>query len=161
MKNYTCCFLGHRKIEKTDALISSLRTVIETLITQEGVDSFLFGSKSQFNTLSHEITSELKKTYPKIKRIYVRSHFAEIREDYRNFLLQSFEETYFPEKILNAGKLSYVERNFEMIDKSNFCILYFNEKYSPEGKPRKSGTEIAYEYAVKKHKKIINVFVQN
>ena len=160
MKNHTCCFLGHRKIEKSDKLIFSLKTTIENLIQQEGVDTFLFGSKSQFNTLSHEIISELKKAYPAIKRVYVRSHFAEISEDYKNFLLQNYEATYFPKKILNAGKSSYVERNFEMIDKSTFCIVYFNKNYSPEDGPRKSGTKIAYDYAIKKNKKIINVFFQ-
>ncbi|MBR2472235.1 MAG: hypothetical protein IKB55_06085 [Clostridia bacterium] len=68
-----------------------------------------------------------------------------------------YEETYFPDHILKAGRASYVKRNYEMIDKSYFCIVYFDESYVPHSN-KKSGTKIAYEYAVKKKKEIINVF---
>ena len=65
-----------------------------------------------------------------------------------------------PKKIENAGKYSYVERNYEMINSSNFCVFYYNEKYEPKAKyqrknnplspkRRNSGTKIAYEYAKK------------
>ena len=38
-----------------------------------------------------------------------------------------------------------------MIDKSNFCVLYYKEKHQ-----LKSGTKSAYEYAKKKGKIILN-----
>ena len=68
-----------------------------------------------------------------------------------------------------SGKASYVERNQAMIDNSDYCIFYYNENYKP--KPRKqskrdinyyqpkSGTFLAYKYAQKKKKEIINIFV--
>lgn len=59
--------------------------------------------------------------------------------------------------MVNAGKAAYVERNCEMIDKSSFCVVYYNENYTPNRKNSKSGTKIAYDYAVKKHIQIINV----
>ena len=49
---------------------------------------------------------------------------------------------------------------FEMIDKSNYCVFYYNANYTPL-KKRNSGTKIAYDYAVKKKKIIINLFSQN
>ena len=64
--------------------------------------------------------------------------------------------------------LGYVERNREMINKSKFCIVYYDENYAPPRRRKsrydlfdyqpKSGTKLAYDYAVKKEKEIINVF---
>ena len=68
-----------------------------------------------------------------------------------------------------AGKASYVERNQEMINQSDYCIVYYDDNYLPPRRKNsrrdltdyqpKSGTAIAYDYAVKKKKKIINVFI--
>ena len=155
MQEKTCCFIGHRDINETEELKSKLIEIIEKLIVENSVNTFLFGSKSEFNSLCLKTTTKLKEKYPHIKRIYVRSMYPYIDEDYKNYLLESCDDTYFPEKILNSGKASYVERNYEMIDKSNFCIVYYNENESPT--KRKSGTKVALDYAIKKKKAIINV----
>ena len=73
--------------------------------------------------------------------------------------MNNYEETYFPKKITKAGKSIYIERNFEMIDKSKYCITYYDEFYQPPQK-RKSGTKIAYEYAIKKKRTVINSFLK-
>ena len=54
-----------------------------------------------------------------------------------------------------------------MIDDSDFCVFYYNEKYQPQRRKEskrsirtyqpKSGTKIAYDYAKRKNKKIINI----
>lgn len=124
------CFIGHRNIEKTDELISLLRDTIVTLI-DKGVTTFLFGSKSEFDNLSWKIVTELKKNYPLIKRVYVRAAYQFIDKSYEEYILQSYEETYFPPKLENAGRFSYVERNYEMIDNSTYCVFYYNEDYMP------------------------------
>ncbi|MBQ2717065.1 MAG: DUF1273 family protein [Clostridia bacterium] len=165
------CFIGHRNIEKTEELISSLKETVVTLINK-GATTFLFGSKSDFDDLSWDVVTELKKKYPFIKRVYVRSSYQYIDKLYEEYLLESFEETYFPQKIENAGKFSYVERNYEMIDNSTYCVFYYNENYIPSLKyppkrntlfttRRNSGTKIAYEYAVRKKKEIINLYNSN
>ena len=155
IKENTCCFIGHRKINETEELKQKLTEVIENLIVHENVDTFLFGSKSEFNDLCRYTVTELKKKYPDIKRIFVRAEYPYINDDYRDYLLQFYEDTYYPEKVLNSGKASYVKRNIEMIDNSKFCVMYFDETYSPNN--RNSGTKIAYEYVVGKRKRVINV----
>ena len=70
----TCCFIGHRKIEETSKLKSNLLKTIERLITENKVDTFLFGSKSQFNNSCWEIVTQLKEKYPQLRRIYVIYH---------------------------------------------------------------------------------------
>ena len=152
-KEKTCCFFGHRKINVNDELISRLSETIENLITEKKVDTFLFGSKSEFDKLCLAVVTELKNKYPHIRRIYVRAEFPYIDEDYTAYLLQSYDHTYYPERMINAGKAAYVERNYEMIDSSGYCIIYYDENYPLP----KSGTKIAHDYAIKKELKMVNI----
>ena len=168
IKLYTCCFFGHRKITETDELKSKLYNEIETLITYKKVHTFLFGSKSQFDDLCYKIVTELKEKYQHIKRIYVRAEFPYIDDNYKKYLLESYEDTYYPSKMIDAGKAAYVERNYEMIDNSRYCICYYDENYTPPRRKNsrrdlfdyqpKSGTRMAFDYANKRNLMIYNVF---
>ena len=130
-KSKTCCFFGHRKIEENAEVRKKLVNTVEDLILTKNVDTFLFGSKSQFNDLCKKVLIVLKEKYPHIMRIYVRAEFQYIDDDYKAYLLRTCDDTYYPEKISKAGKATYLERNYEMIDKSDYCIVYFNEEYVP------------------------------
>ena len=100
-----------------------------------------------------ELVTVIKEKYPHIKRIYVRAEYPYISEHYKDYLLESYEDTYYPEKILNSGRATYVERNYEMINESQYCIVYYDETNAPS--TRKSGTKIALDYAIRKQKHII------
>ena len=150
MDKNTCCFFGHRTINETDELKLKLYELIEKLIVDENVDTFLFGSKSRFNSLCLEVVTEIKEKYPHIKRVYVRAEYPYISDDYKKYLLESYEDTYYPEHIIGAGRAAYIERNYEMINKSKFCVVYYDEQNAPT--TRKSGTKIALDYAVKQGK---------
>ena len=85
-----------------------------------------------------------------------------IRTQRTRVSLKGYEgEVEFAQKY-NAGKASYIERNQAMIDNSDYCIFYFDEDYSPQR--TRSGTKIAYDYALRKAKKepqklkILNIF---
>ena len=155
MHTNTCCFFGHRTINETDELRTKITEAVERLITEEKVDTFLFGSKSRFNDLCLELVTELKEKYPHVNRIYVRAEFPVINEEYKDYLLKSYDDTYFPEKIIGSGSVAYVERNYEMINQSKYCIVYYDEQNAPT--IRKSGTKIALDYAIKKKKCIIEL----
>ena len=155
MKEKSCCFFGHRTINETEELKSKLIEIIEKLIVEKQVDTFLFGSKSRFNSLCMELVTEIKEKYPHIKRVYVRAEYPYISEHYKKYLLENYEDTYYPKKIMKSGRASYVERNYEMIDNSQFCIVYYDERGAPT--TRKSGTKTALNYAIKKCKNIISV----
>ena len=166
-RKHTCCFFGHRKIIETEELVMKIYSETENLIINNNVHTFLFGSRSQFDDLCYRVTSKLKEKYPHIKRIYVRAEFPDINKKYTKYLLRKYEETYFPDKVRGAGKASYIERNFEMIKNSTYCICYYDKNYTVPrkntkatnltGHQAKSGTAIAYNYAVKKSKIVINM----
>lgn len=163
----TACFIGHRKIDITESLKERLYNVIEDLMVSRGVTHFLFGSNSQFDSLCHEVVSNIKNKYPYIKRVYVRAQFQKISKEYEQYLLTEYEDTFFAEKAAGAGRLSYIQRNYNMIDKSCVCVVYYNKDYLPERKQQKgfcnnekktsSGTALAVKYAQMKNKDIINV----
>ena len=161
-------FIGHRKLQFDSSFRLRLKELLLSLIDDRNADTFLFGSRSDFNDLCLEVVSEIQKERPNIKRVYVRAEYPYINKDYENYLLGSYDATYIPENVADAGKAAYVERNYHMIDKAVVCIFYYNEKYRPPLKPAtkkrifsyqpKSGTKIAYDYAVFKKKEILNVF---
>lgn len=165
--NMVCCFLGHRKIDKTLELIHILTQITEDLILKEKVNIFLFGCNSEFDDLCYDTVTKLMDKYPYIKRVYVRAKFPYISDEYKYHLSERFEDTYYPEKVFNSGKASYVMRNQDMIDQSDFCVFYYDENYLPPKRKNsqhdatmyqpKSGTEIALKYAVKNKKRIINI----
>lgn len=153
------CFIGHRTIDNKEEVKQSLEKTIVALLGK-GVNIFLFGSNSAFDELSLKVVTSLKSKYPFIKRVYVRSTFQHIDASYEQYLLELYDETYFPAKIEKAGKYSYVERNYELIDRSSYCVFYFNQDYVKylAKNNKSSGTKRAYDYAVKKNKNIINLY---
>lgn len=152
-----CAFIGHRKVENTETLKEHLAQVVKMLIVDEGVDTFLFGSRSAFNDISYDIVTELKEIHTNIRRVFVRAEYEYIDKLYTDYLLTFYEDTYFAEQAHNAGYRSYVKRNQEMIDKSNIVVAYCDMSYKPTTRT-KSGTIMAVQYAQKKQKRIINIF---
>ena len=166
----TCCFFGHRKVLDAVETQKKLYQVIEDLIRKEGIETFLFGSRSDFDALCLSTVTALQGRYPHIRRVYVRAEYPYISDSYERYLLKSYDATYFPEFAVKAGKAVYVERNREMIQKSKICVIYYRENYMPptrkaskrsvtEYQP-KSGTKLAYDYALQKQKTIVNVAEQ-
>ncbi len=156
LETKTACFIGHRKIEATDKMRNTLFSKIEDLIINKGYTVFLFGCNSQFNDLCYETVTCLKEKYPYITRVFVRAKYPYIGESYKKYLLEKYDDTYFPEKMINSGRACYVERNFEMIEKSSCCVFYY-DYYCDTSFDKKSGTKIALEYAKNKGRKIINI----
>ena len=152
-----CSFFGHRDTEQTEELKQKVRETVERLIVEEGLDTFLFGSRSKFDDLCLIVVTELKEKYSHIKRVYVRSQYPYIGEQYKDYLLKFYDVTIMPTRVERAGKASYVERNQEMIDASDFCVFYYNPFYLPPKRKYakrdisdyqpKSGTKVAFDYA--------------
>ncbi len=168
MKEQICCFLGHQRIKDTPELRAQLLETIERLIANEGFNTFLFGSMSEFYPVCHEIVTQLKEKYPHIKRVYVRSDHPYLSGDEQAHLAQLYEDTYFPPPRPSNIYTDFVERNIHMVSRSQVCIFYFNSRgkskirkvtYGEVTLERlKSSAGIVYQYAVKKQKQIINVY---
>lgn len=183
LKHKACSFFGHRNAELTSDKLTELESVIERLITNENVSLFLFGSRSNFDKICHEVVTKLKDKYD-IKRLaYPCKHESVILESekekfekmFKSIVLRESNILCFDEEANHkarnmSGKASYIERNYAMIDDSDYCIFYYDETYIPKQKkvnsnkdilPTKvtsSGTSLAYKYATQSKKTIINIF---
>ena len=157
----TCCFIGHRKVETTDALEQALNIIITHLISI-GIENFIFGDHSVFNDLCYNIVTKLKIAYPQICRIKYRKDYPDANEYTMQFLIKGFEYCIIPNGVEKSGKAAYIKRNQAMICHSDYCIFYYSENYKPHSNShnasRKSGTKLAFDYAKAKHKKILNVY---
>ena len=151
-----CCIIGHRKIEVNNDLLQNLRSIIVDLIENKKVNIFMFGSKSMFSSVCYNIVTDLKYTYKNIKRIYVRAEYPNISDEYEKYLHNFYEDTWFFDDNCNAGKLNYIKRNEAMIDCCDLCLFFYNKEYIPPSNTR-SGTALAYKYAVEKKKIVINL----
>ncbi len=178
------CFIGHRTIADREQLKIRLIKTVSNLISN-GVDTFLFGSKSEFNSFCWDIVTDFQMQFPNIKRIsYNAPHelvftskeeriqseqfFAKTLK--REIHFEDYEETVDSQKSRKANKNAYIMRNQEMIDNSDICVFYYNKDYLPPKRKRvkrdvseyqpKSGTAIAFQYAKAKKKIILNVFIQ-
>lgn len=174
----TITFIGHRKLganEDEEKLKIRLKNLIEYFIVSENAVVFRFGSKSEFNVLSHKVVSALQEKYPKIVRInHTCGEFVvkgrDKKEFYENALknlnqttyIEDYEEIIYSDRVKKANIASYVERNNEMINLSDICIFYYDKNYELAPRKgelvRKSGTEIAYNFAKQRKKRIINLF---
>ena len=153
----TCSFFGHRDTPQTEELKQKVRETVERLIVGEGIDVFLFGSRSKFDELCHLVVTELKEKYPYIRRIaYLCKHEAGCLVGESVKMKQQIKkltgrEVYVPEyedikkssRVNSAGKSAYVERNQWMIDESNVIIFYLDEKIQLKS----SGTMKAFQYS--------------
>lgn len=152
-----CCFVGHRKIVNTVELELKVRSTVEKLI-DGGVTVFLFGDHSEFNTLCYEYVTEFKQNHPQIRRIHYRTAHQEIGDSVKQYFIAGYEDSICPKGVAASGKAAYVERNRAMIRDSDICVFYYDELYQPSSRTSlKSGTKLAFEYALSQNKKIINL----
>ena len=160
-----CSFFGHRDTPQTEELKQKVREAVERLIVEEGVDTFLFGSRSNFDELCHMVVTELKEKHPRIQRIaYLCKHESgclvgagmdekrRIKElTGRDVYVREFEDIKKSDRVNSAGRAAYVERNYWMIDESCF-VTYFLRDIK-----KKSGTQMAYLYAKKSGKTLVSM----
>ena len=158
-----CSFFGHRDTPQTDELKEKVRETVERLIVEEGVDTFLFGSRSKFDELCHIVVTELKEKYPHIQRIaYLCKHETaclvgagmslkhQIKElTGRDVYVSEYEDIRKSDRVNSAGRASYVERNYWMVENSDYVIIYIKKNYSLSRSI--SGTWVVYQYAIKKN----------
>ena len=153
----SCCFIGHRDFDIA-LYQKKIIAVVKDLIEDKGVTNFLFGSKSEFNYQCYLILKEFKLKYPYIKLIYIRAEHMHLSCEHEMMLLHYYDDTYFSSYAEKSGKLSYIMRNQELIDKSDYCVFYYDEDYLQKRKIKtNSGTKLAYKYAFENKKQIINI----
>lgn len=153
LKNYTCCFTGHRKITSNIFLLKyKLKKAIVSLI-EKGVIYFGSGGAIGFDTLAALTVLELKKKYPQIKLIMILpcknqelKWSEKDKKQYYNLLELCDKKTYVSE-YYHRGCMH--KRNRYLVDNSRYCIAYLNQNTG--------GTYYTVNYAIDNHVQVINL----
>lgn len=154
MKLHTCCFTGHRKIDKPalEKIEEKLYCEIETLI-HSGVKYFGCGGALGFDTLAAKTVLSLKKDFSDIRLILVlpcknQDRYWEKKDQkiFRNILLQTDQIVYTSD--CYTQDCMFI-RNRHLVDYSHYCICYLNGQ--------RGGTAFTVNYARKKGLQIIHL----
>ena len=171
IKNYSCCFIGHRKLDLKFPK-EHLYNLIKYLIINVGIRNFLFGSNSEFNDLCHQIVTSFKEIYPNIVRTnYPLSQNARVTPTGKLELEQTLKKLYkkifyicdydnFATATNSNGSFAYIKRNFFMIENANLVVVYLRDiksKNNKTGQITNSGTKLAVDFAIKLKKDIIYI----
>jgi len=157
-KDNSCCVFGHRVIDKRDKelLIEKLYLVFTDLIKNKGVANFYFGGFSDFDDLCNTVVTDLQICHSHIKRYYVCDDYKYVdRPRKRPIWLkaENYDELiYLPMKYKGFYQRIYF-RNCEIINHSDYIVFYIRYKNN-------SGAYKAFEYAQKKKKEILQVWIE-
>lgn len=164
--------IGHRTVQDKAEVAGRIYDALTDLVENDGADTFLFGGQGEFDRLCFMVVTEMQKIYSQIKTVYVRAQYEHIQQFYEEYLLEYYDETYYPDKVSGSNELCYVVRNFCMIESCDVLLTYCDSNYLPPSKTTKnkmmaaiyahktpnSGTHMAVRYAKKRNKRIINLF---
>ena len=154
MKNYICCFTGHRDIPLTERkkIQKRLETALLRLIDQ-GVCYFGAGGALGFDTLAAQVVLRLRERYPQIRLILVLPCLNQTR-GWAQADIDAYEEIkHCADKVTYTSEHYFrgcmQKRNRHLADNSSVCICYLTK---PTG-----GTAYTVNYARRSGLRIINI----
>ena len=140
-----CSFLGHK--DTPGAIYLQLVAVIEELITESGVTSFMVGNHGSFDSMVLTALRKLKESHPHICYNVALAYMPTQKQEYE---LYDSSETFLPEGIETVPKrFAITWRNKWMVRESDIIICYITHSWG--------GAAQFVEYAKRQNKVIINL----
>jgi len=128
IKEQTCCFSGHRKINMPVKILQlRLKTIIEKLIA-EGVIYYGSGGALGFDTIASLTVIKLRQKYPQIKLILVLPCKEQTKGwnnndiEIYNYILNQADKVVYTSENYYPGCMH--KRNRHLVDNSSHCICY-------------------------------------
>ena len=141
----TCCFFGHK--DTHSSVYVKLKEVVEKLIVEDGVTSFLVGNQGHFDGLVLSALRHLKMKYPHINYNVVFAYMPAEKEAWNPY---EFGETMLPEGIESVHPRYAISwRNKWMVNESDVVVAYITHSWG--------GAAKYVELAQRKGKAIINI----
>lgn len=154
VKEYTCCFTGHRKIapEQQKAVAERLEKTVEQLILR-GYRYFGAGGALGFDTMAASCVMSLKRKYSHIRLILLlpcvdqaKGWRKEDAEVYERIKKQADKIVYISREYTRS---CIFQRNRRLVDGSSLCVAYLTEQ--------SGGTAYTVDYARKNGVEVINL----
>lgn len=158
-KTKVVAFKGCLRIEHYTLFTKAIKSVVSRLIEEENAETFLFAINSSFDRCCLDAVTELKRHYPLIRRVCILPPQQMPQYDLNCYRLHDYDEIYNP---YTEGKYGYgksVNRSQIMIDKSDILVTYYADDYRLF-KGARLGAKMAINYALKKNKKVVNIYCE-
>ncbi len=138
-----CTFFGHRECPAEIKPI--LKSTLEDLIVNHGVDLFYVGNQGQFDAYVRSVLRELTKTYPQTHYAVVLAYMPGVQNEY-----EDFSDTMLPDGIESVHpRFAISRRNDWLLRQTDFVVTYITHTWGG-----------AYKYAEKarrQKKTVINL----
>ena len=136
-----CAFLGNATIFDVKETAEKIRQAAIDLITHKQVDTFLVGTKGEYEVLTHKVMEQLRCDYPTIKIMLVIAYVKDLER-----CPYSFDDFYYPWKVEKSNKRwSIAKRNEWIIDEADFiiaCNYYQGRAFNYCQKAKRKGKRV-------------------
>ena len=138
-----CCGFGHRDVlEKIDDAVYA--AVLKA--AERGCDIFYTGAMGEFDSLFSSAVRKVKKTYPKIKLICVKSYFTNDLNTNGEYYAALYDDVFIPDELADIHPKAAIKyRNRWMIDHSDIVLIYTKRTYGGAYEARKYAERIGKE----------------
>ena len=143
----TCAFFGHRNYDYT-AYLHKIEEMVENVIVNFGVKQFYCGGRGKFDVIGAKTVKKLQIKYPQIKITQVLSY---IPQEKGMVLNDYFDDSVYLLERNVPRRFAILETNKLLVDRVDFIISGVEHSYG--------GAAQAIEYAQRKKKNIINIFI--
>lgn len=152
-ENKICSFFGHREIELTETLYATTAAEIWKAVNL-GCRVFYFGGYGEFDEVCYQIVTKIKEENPflSLQRVYCVAQERYLRKKVRYFRREDYEEIIYLTPSFQGWYKSIYFRNCAMIDNSDYVIFYVEQREN-------SGAYKAYQYAKRKNKPLVNLWL--
>ena len=143
MKMRACCGFGHRDVlEKIDDAVYA--AVLKA--AEQGCDIFYTGAMGEFDSLFSSAVRKVKKTYPKIKLICVKSYFTNDLNTNGEYYAALYDDVFIPDDLADIHPKAAIKyRNRWIIDHSDIILVYTKRTYGGAYEARKYAERIGKE----------------
>ena len=143
MKMRACCGFGHRDVlEKIDDAVYT--AVLKA--AEQGCDIFYTGAMGEFDSLFSSAVRKVKKTYPKIKLICVKSYFTNDLNTNGEYYAALYDDIFIPDELAEIHPKAAIKyRNRWMIDHSDIVLIYTKRSYGGAYEARRYAERIGKE----------------
>ena len=138
-----CCGFGHRDVlEKIDDAVYA--AVLKA--AERGCDIFYTGAMGEFDSLFSSAVRKVKKTYPKIKLICVKSYFTNDLNTNGEYYAALYDDVFIPDELADIHPKAAIKyRNRWLIDHSDIVLIYTKRTYGGAYEARKYAERIGKE----------------
>lgn len=148
MKDKSCCFVGNKKIKPFGDVSEKFDNLISNLL-EKNVKECFFSGRGDFNKYCRNALLKAKKNQHIVKLVYFQPFFVSqslnenLLDYYDNIVTQNYEF---------SRDLGFILSYEDIIDRSDIVVFYFDNKNIEKE------TFLAYIYAKKLHKEILNAY---